>query len=376
MSNEIITVIGAGEMGHAIGLFFAFSGHPVRLFDIQPHILEKAKESIEKKWEVLKRKVRMEKPAGDTLHIVYTDKMEDALRSADLVIEAIPEVLEWKADLFRSITKIIPSHAILASNTSTISMETLSGSVKTPEKFLGLHFFNPAEKMKLVELIPSSHTGTAVMDVARHILENAGKKVLWIRNDRPGFAVNRMIAPTQILTNAILEEKMIPPEAFDAHFEKLPGMPPFELLDYVGLDTAVHTMEYYQKHLDPAFVPGGYLTDKIQKHELGRKTGSGIYRWEKDSPVKRDASPDPDLGIRHVKAIMVNEAYRLLKEGVLVSPGEVDYGLQYGLNNRPLMKGITQEAMQEMIQSLEYLADRFRIEYFRPEKSLTNGIDP
>ncbi len=368
--------MGAGEMGHAIGLFFAFSGHPVRLFDIQSHVLENAKESIEKKWEALKRKVRVEKSVDDVLPIVYTEKIEDALRSADLVIEAIPEVLEWKADLFRSIANIIPSHAILASNTSSISMETLSGYVKTPEKFLGLHFFNPAEKMKLVELIPSSHTASTVMDVARNILENTGKKVLWIRKDRPGFAVNRMIAPTQILTNAILEEKLILPEAFDAHFTKLPGVPPFEMLDYVGLDTAVHTMEYYQKHLDPAFAPGGYLTDKIQKHELGRKTGVGIYRWEGDSPVKLDVSPDPDLGVRHVKAIMVNEAYRLLKEGVLNSAEEVDYGLQYGLNNRPLMKGITRETIQEMIQSLEYLADRFRIEYFRPEKSLTNGIDP
>lgn len=362
-------------MGRGIGLFFYLNHYDVSLYDTNADALIRAKNYFNEKISNSDIRIKAKKAnsteSNHTSLLEFSDDLERSIQNADYIIEAAPEIPELKINLFKKIEKYALQDTVIATNTSTISVEYLSQELINPERFIGMHFFNPAEKMKLVELIPVKKTSIKIVEEIIKMLNGEGKKTVVVQRDRPGFIVNRIIAPTQILTNAILEEKIITPESFDAHFESMPGMPPFEMLDFVGLDIAVHTMDYYTENLHTDFASGNILRKKIESHDLGKKTGKGIYLWVNDKPIKKAVSNEKsDILPLHLKAAMVNEAFRVFEEKTAASKKDIDRGIQYGLNQRPVFRSLNNEKLKEVVHALEYLHDRFDISYFKPSRVL------
>ncbi len=229
--------------------------------------------------------------------------------------------------------------------------------------------------MKLVEIIFGNKTSEQAVDLLCKVSEKCKKIPIKVLKDRPGFIVNRISAPNQALLSAILDEGKIKPEQIDSKMKKMGvKMAPFETADFVGIDVFCHTLGYYAETLSPQYKPGSYLTDKIAKNELGMKTGKGIYNWENGKAVIDDSTDTDEITPVHFMAIQVNEAVKVFKEGIALSTQDIDDGVKYGMNAFAgpfaLASGMPPEQLTE---ALNYLKDRFKLEFFTPEPEIIDG---
>lgn len=280
--NLSICVCGAGTMGSGIAQAAAQSGIPALLFDLNAEVLQKAENNIRKNLDALVQKQKISEEQKTTIlnHLRFTHSINDCV--ADVIIEAIIEQPEAKVDLFRQLSAINSSQTIFASNTSSLSISQLQQEIASPERVAGLHFFNPATVMKLVEVVKGEQSSDAVIEQLV-LLTKQMNKVPVVCKDAPGFIVNRVARPYYIEALRLVEEGIADFSTIDQLMEACGfKMGPFRLMDLIGNDInyAVSCSVYEQlgrpERLQPSFIQ----KEKVQHGKLGRKTGEGYYTYE------------------------------------------------------------------------------------------------
>lgn len=274
MSNspiKTITVIGAGTMGGGIATLLLMNGYDVRLYDPFEAALERAQARIAK---------RNDKETVEQRLVMTTD-LQVAAQETDLVIEAVPEKLELKREIFSQLNAFVPKHAVLATNTSELSVTAIAAVTKRPEKVIGMHWFNPPERMQLIEIVRAVQTSDETLKVIEEVSARCGKTTVTVV-DRQGFVTTRALAVLLTEAMRMLEEGVASPEDIDTAIKLGLNHPmgPLELADYVGLDTMLFISESMTDALGERFRPPQTLRKLVEAGRLGRKSGHGFYRYE------------------------------------------------------------------------------------------------
>lgn len=275
-------VIGAGTMGSGIAQVFAAAGFETSIFDVNPEMLDKAKKGIETNLAkaVELGKLNQEQVTQTLARISYLDQEDQLI--GDFIIEAIVEQLDVKVSLFQKIAAQNSINTILATNTSSIPITQIASKILNPERVIGVHFFNPAHLMRLVEIISGAKTSSSVAKICFDLIKQIGKTPV-MANDAPGFIVNRVARHYYVESLKILEEQVTDVDTIDALMENIGfKMGPFRLMDLIGVDTnfSVTCSMYKLFHQDGKFRPSRIQQQKVDAGLHGRKTGEGFYRYD------------------------------------------------------------------------------------------------
>ena len=284
MNPEIktIAVIGAGTMGRGIAYAAAFGGYITVLEDISPQMLEESMRWITKSFEEGVARGNVDAKIRDRALLLITtaNSVQDAIRDADLIIEAVPEEMEMKMELFTIFDKFAKPHAIFASNTSSLSISDMSDLTVSRERCIGMHFFNPVPKMKLIELVKTPLTSQDTVHACTEVGRQMGKEVVLV-HESPGFITTRVNALIGNEAFAMLEAGIASAENIDKALKLGLNHPmgPFELVDLVGLDVRLSILEYLHQTLGEKYRPNRLLKQYVQEGRLGRKSGRGVYDY-------------------------------------------------------------------------------------------------
>lgn len=282
MTIEHIAIIGAGQMGNGIAQVSSCAGYKVTMIDIKQEFVEKGMSAIEKSLNKLVSKEKMtSEEAASALSRISISTDNSSAAEADLVVEAIPEVLAYKTALFKELDSLCKTETILATNTSSISIDSIANATKRPDRVIGMHFMNPVPIMRLVEIINGSKTSNEVNSTVVNAAEKMGKTALSC-NDSPGFVSNRILCP--MINEAILtlEEGVAEPDAIDGIMKLGMNHPigPLALSDLIGNDTVLHIMNVLHDGFgDDKYAPSKLLVKMVEDGKLGRKSGEGFYKY-------------------------------------------------------------------------------------------------
>jgi 3-hydroxyacyl-CoA dehydrogenase/enoyl-CoA hydratase/3-hydroxybutyryl-CoA epimerase len=353
-----VHVVGAGVMGGDIAAWCALRGLNVTLQDREQKYVDPAMARAQK---LFGKRVRDEAKRAATAERLRADVGGDGVADADLIIEAIYENREAKQELYKALQQKMKPGALLATNTSSIPLEELRTVLDEPQRFIGLHFFNPVAMLPLVEVIRCEDTDQEAMDIGFAFTKGIGKFPLECSSS-PGFVVNRVLAPYMGEAMALAHEG-VPLAEIDKAAVRF-GMPmgPIELVDSVGLDIAQHVAGILTT-ASGREVPENALDKMVEDGLLGRKTGQGYYRWENGKAVKpaADGSVPDDIEDRLILA-MVNEAVACLSEGVVADGDFLDAGVIFGTGFAPFRGGPINYARERgfdtVVAALKSLAER------------------
>jgi len=314
-----ITVLGAGNMGHGIAEVAALAGYNVVLRDINEEFVQSGYDDIEWSLGKLAEKDQITEAEADATldRITPVVPLEEAVADADVVIEAVPEVMDIKKDVYEEVQAHAPDRTIFATNTSSLSITELSEVTDRPEQFCGMHFFNPPIRMPLVEVISGAHTAEETLDLIESLAEAMDKTPVRVHKDSPGFIVNRILVPLMNEAAWIVEEGEATVAEVDSTTKFDMGLPmgSFELADQVGIDVGYHVLEYMHETLGEAYRPCPLLEAKVDEENLGKKTGSGFYDYE-NGGVEIPSDAGSDAIERRLLAVMANEAAGLIEADV------------------------------------------------------------
>ncbi len=369
-----IVVIGVGLMGSGIVQISLMAGYNVTVVDIKQEFIDKGVASIEDGLKRLEAKGKLSL-AENMVRLNTTLDLSYAVKNADYIIEAVVEKMDVKKEIFKICDNNAPLHCIIASNTSTMSVTEMATVTNREDKCIGMHFFNPAPLMKLIEVIAGEKSSEESMEIGIEVSKSlpclrGERYIAKVLKDRPGFIVNRLNAPGSIYFNYLLDtcfEKGIPFESLDADYGSGGPMSPLVLIDYTGIDTAYHGRNYYAETLHEDFRPGKVITKMFKEGKLGRKTGQGFYDWSKGRPqpdfskIQKAGLADHEVGL----AIRLNEGCRILEEGVASGWKVIDDANMAGMNYPgPFTYGI--KNYERAVQKLEEIAEKIRSEYLKP----------
>ena len=284
MEVRKVTVLGAGLMGHGIAQVAAqVAKFEVNLRDIKQEFLNNGMSMINNSLKIFLRKEAItEDEVKETLGRIHPIlDLKEAVADADLIIEAVPENPKLKKSVLSAADKFAKPDAFLASNTSSISITELASATNRPEKFCGLHFFNPPQLMKLIEIIRGAKTSDETINVAVEVARKMDKEPVVVKKDCAGFIVNRILVPALNEAISLVWEGIAEPEDIDKAIRLGLNWPmgPLKLLDYLGLDTTLSIAEVLRDDLDPKYSPCPLLRQMVRAGLLGRKTGKGFYEW-------------------------------------------------------------------------------------------------
>jgi enoyl-CoA hydratase/3-hydroxyacyl-CoA dehydrogenase len=371
-----IAMIGAGDMGHGIAACCLLGGYSVVLRDIDQKFVDKGMAGIKASFDKFKEKGKLT-PEAYTDALARLTPMVDlqtAVKDADFVIEAVPEKLELKKSVFADLDKFAPRHAILASNTSNISITEIASATSRPDKVIGYHFFNPAILMKLVEVIKGNKSSDESMAIGYEIAKKIKKVPVIVKKDSPGFIYNRVNQTSGVFLSKILEAGHPTPEEFDAALKPFMPMTPFELTDYVGIDIAVHGLEYFAKVLSADYKPSDALMAYLKSGNLGKKTGKGFYDWSQGRPKIDLSKATKEYDLNHLVALQVNEATKILEEGIADDPKEVDLAMANG-GGSPFGPFVLAQSIgyEVLLAKLEDIHKKFPLDIFKPTQTMKAG---
>jgi 3-hydroxybutyryl-CoA dehydrogenase len=289
---KTVSVIGAGIMGRGIAHVAALGGYRTIIEDILPASLRRAESEIRANLDAAIELGKVKKEDADAAfkRIEYASSVEDAAREADLVIEAVPEEMESKIEIFTLLDKVCKPHTILATNTSSMSVTEIASVTYRAPKCVGMHFFNPVHKMKLLEVVRALETDDATIAAVSEVGKRMGKEVVVIR-EAPGFITSRVNALIGNEAFRMLEEGIARPQDIDKALKLGLNHPmgPFEMVDLVGLDTRLHILEYLHKTLGERFRPTPLMIQYVKAGRLGRKAGRGVYEYPEELAKKKAA---------------------------------------------------------------------------------------
>ncbi|MFO8017081.1 MAG: 3-hydroxyacyl-CoA dehydrogenase family protein [Promethearchaeia archaeon] len=340
-----VAVIGSGTMGREIAQVLLLGRFPkVILHDIKQPPLDSAQAFIKKALMKLYSKGKLEKdqtPADLLNHLFLTTDIQSAVSKANFVIEAVPEVMKIKKDVFSTIGALTPPETILATNTSTMNITEIASASSCPENVIGMHFFTPIPILSLIEVIRGAHTSKETMEITAKLGMNlpclSGKRfIARLQKASPGFIVNRLNIVGMAYLMAMLDK------AYElgykaAHLDKdvtaIKGRAPFEIADYLGLETVYNSIKYLEENLHPDISPGKVLTSLVNEGKLGKKTGEGFYKWdgekidESEKAQKGAGLAQPD----DLLAIHLNEGCRLLHDEIVSGYRIIDKAMMAGM---------------------------------------------
>jgi enoyl-CoA hydratase/3-hydroxyacyl-CoA dehydrogenase len=313
-------------------------------------------------------------------NLIIDKNLINSIKEADFIVEAIPEVMELKQDLFKELGQHAPEHAVLATNTSTMSISKIAEASNRPEQVIGMHFFTPIPLLRLIELIKGEKTSPEAFNLGVAIGQKLpalkGKRyIAKIEKESPGFIVNRLTIATSLLFNWILDratDKGIPYEKFDNDFVSSPELGPLAKWDYLGLDIICDVMNYFVKEISPEFVPGKTLTNLLKAGNLGRKSGKGIYEWFEGKPKISFHEKAGLFSLEHYYAIQLNEGCRLLEEKIVSGYKVIDDTMLAGMD-MPGPFGAGKKNYEKWSQMLDDLSEFTGIAYFRPCNLMKSG---
>ena len=373
-----IGVLGSGAMGTGIAQVAATAGHDVILFDKNPAALNRAKEKLLKILNRLVEKERLTDAEAKAIfgRVYFVDNIY-AYKDCGLIIEAIIEKLEIKKDVFEQIADIVPKDCILASNTSSLSITSIAGAVSNPERFIGIHFFNPAPLMKLVEIIPAMQTAPETTQKARDLIDSWGKLTVLVK-DTPGFIVNRLARPFYGEAIRIYEEGFADFATIDWAMTEIGGfrMGPFTLMDFIGNDVnyAVTESVWTSFYYDPRYKPSFTQKRLSEAGWLGRKTGKGYFDYSENAE-KPLPNKDKTLGeqiLWRILVMLINEAADALYLQIATKE-DLDLAMQKGVNYpKGLLKWADEKGIVHCVETLDRLFDEYHEERYRCSPMLRN----
>ncbi|MCS7124274.1 MAG: 3-hydroxyacyl-CoA dehydrogenase family protein [Candidatus Bathyarchaeota archaeon] len=284
MEVKTVAVLGAGLMGHGIAQVAAQVGkYEVYLRDVAQRFLENGMDMIRNSLQKFLSKGQItEAEFNETLARIHpTTDLKEAVSKADLIIEAIPENVDLKKAVFREVDALAPPHTVIASNTSSISITELASATNRPERVCGMHFFNPPQLMKLVEVIKGAKTSDETIQTVLEVARRMQKETVLVKKDCPGFIVNRILIPALNEAVALYWEGVADRDNIDKAIKLGLNWPmgPLMLLDFIGADTTLAIAEVLQRELNQKFQPHPGLKMMVKANLLGRKTGKGFYDW-------------------------------------------------------------------------------------------------
>ena len=375
-----VGIIGGGAMGSGIAQIAATAGHQVVLFDTKVEALNLSKSKLAKVMARLveKGKLTLEKAKAIQGRISYADNLE-AIAESGIVIEAIVENLDIKKSVFSSVEKMVSQDCILASNTSSLSIASIAAACEKSERVIGIHFFNPAPLMPLVEIIPAIQTSKAIAIEARAIIDS-WKKVTVLAKDTPGFIVNRVARPFYGEAIRILEEGVADIATIDWAMKEIGGfrMGPFELTDYIGHDVNYVVTETVFKEFfyDQRYKPSFSQKRLLEAGRLGRKSGHGFYDYS-EGAVKPEPNTDIVLGTKivdRVVAMLINEAIDALFLNI-ASAKDIDLAMTKGVNYpKGLLAWADEKGLDTVLAQLEELYTNYCEDRYRPSPLLRKMV--
>lgn len=379
-----ISVLGAGSMGSGIAQVAAQSGHEVVLVDTNQDALDKAKGKLAKIMARLVEKGKFGQDIADGIQnrITYSTQMDDFANSG-MVIEAIIENLEIKQKVFKTIEGIVDENCILATNTSSLSVASIAAAVEKSERVIGIHFFNPAPLMPLVEIIPAVQTDAAVTNAARDLVDS-WKKVTVLAKDTPGFIVNRVARPFYGEALKIYEEGVADFATIDWAMTELGGfrMGPFTLMDYIGNDINYTVTETVFKafYYDPRYRPSFTQKRHSEAGWYGRKSGRGYYDYS-EGVAKLIPSQDKNLGetiLSRILVLLINEAADAVFLNI-ASAKDVDLAMTKGVNYpKGLLAWGNEMGLDKVLEQLDHLYAEYGDDKYRASvllrRMVRNGV--
>jgi len=374
-----ITVLGSGVMGHGIAQVSATAGYNVVLRDIKQEFLDKAMEKIRWSLDKLVTKEKISKEEGNSIfsRISPVVDLNDAVKDAELVIEVVPEIMDLKKQVYAELDKAAKPEVIFASNTSTLPITEIANTTSRPDKFIGIHFFNPPQLMKLVEVIPGEKTSQEITNLTQEFVKSVNKQAVLCRKDVPGFIINRLFIPMvheacylQDRTGASLEE-------IDSAVKFKLGFPMgiFELADFTGMDV-IHkaTVEMYLRD-KKVINPHKTIEKMFDEKKLGQKSGEGYYKYSDDKYERVELSEELAQKCNPIQLVanVLNNAAWLITNGAS-DVEEIEKAAKLGLGLRkPLFETAKEIGIQNIVDELNNLTREYG-EFYRPDPLLETMI--
>ena len=364
MEIKNITVLGSGIMGHGIAQVSAMAGYNVVLRDIEQQFLDKAMGKI--KWSldklVSKEKISEEQRDEIFSRIIPIVDLNDAVRHSDLVIEAVPEIMDLKKKVYAELDKVANDRVIFASNTSTLPITEIADTISRPEKFIGIHFFNPPQLMKLVEVIPGQKTSDDVTNLTINFVKSVNKTPVTCRKDVPGFIVNRLFIPLVHEACYVMERQKIQQMEIDSAVKFRLGFPMgiFELADFTGLDV-IHkaTVEMHIRD-KKVILPHPTIEQLFNEKRLGQKSGEGFYKYSDDKyeriPLSEELAQKCNP-IQIIANVLNNAAWLVTNNASDIDEIEKAAALGLGLK-KPLFETAKEIGMQNIVDELKQLSKK------------------
>ena len=377
-SNHSIAIVGAGAMGSGIAQVAAQAGHSVILFDTSEQALDRSQNQLEQVAHRQVSKGRWTQLESDALQvrISRTSKINEVI-GCDLIIEAIVEDFDAKTSLFQKLEGLVTASTILATNTSSLSVTALAGQLTHPERLLGLHFFNPAPLMALVEIVPALQTDSAVIEQCQAWMTIWNKTAV-IAKDTPGFIVNRLARPFYGEALRIAEEGQYSMQTIDAAMRAVGfRMGPFQLMDLIGNDVnyAVTCSVFAAFYFDPRYRPSLTQKQHVDAGWLGKKTNRGYYSYQEDQqavPTETqilDSQAQERISNR-ILSLLINEAADALRLNI-ASAADLEIAMTKGVNYpKGLLKWGNDWGIANVLEKLETLQQEYGEERYRPSPLL------
>ena len=377
MTVKNITILGSGVMGHGIAQVSATAGYNVVLRDIEQGFLDKAMEKIRWSLDKLVSKEKISKEEGDAIfgRIKPIVDLKEAVKDAELVIEVVPEIMDLKKKVYAELDQVAAPEVIFASNTSTLPITEIANTTSRPEKFIGIHFFNPPQLMKLVEVIPGEKTSQEITELTKDYVKSVNKQAVLCRKDVPGFIINRLFIPmvheacyAKDRTGATLEE-------IDSAVKFNLGFPMgiFELADFTGMDV-IHKATVEMHLRDKKVInPHPTVEKMFDEKKLGQKSGEGYYKYSDDKYERVELSEELAQKFNPIQLVanILNNAAWLVSNGAS-DIEEIEKAAQLGLGlKKPLFETAKEIGIKNIVDELNKLAEEYG-EFYKPDPLLVS----